>query len=113
MKVTNLTLGQREVLLSSLRKQKREGRMIEGSSEDKVYRELLREAVREVSSEDGSYIFEVNGSGTHARVADKFFDTFGEDYRRRWMKIKESTKGCYIMCSYYSVSGSKRIYLDI
>ena len=98
MKVTNLTLGQREVLLSSLIKQKREGRMIE---------------VREVSSEDDSYIFEVNGSETHARVADRFFDTFGEDYRRRWMKIKESTKGCYIMCSYYSVSGSKRIYLDI
>lgn len=36
-------------------------------------------------------------------------DTFGEDYRNRWIKIRASEKGEFFTASYY---GGHRMYLD-
>lgn len=71
-------------------------------SEKKVYSQLRIYFAEQSINEVGADILIIDGY-----VKEVNQDTFGEDYRFGWCKIKETNKGIY----YYSSYNQKRIYL--
>jgi hypothetical protein len=99
MDTSRFTKGQKEALLQSLSNQK--SPMTRG--EKALFEQLRKEAIVIVKTQSGCE-FEMFEN----KVRQIGMDTFGEDYRNRWIKLKESSNGVYFTASYF---GNKRIYL--
>jgi hypothetical protein len=105
MDISKLTQGQKQALYNSLEYQKTP----KTTAEKETLNQLRMELAEEVETEMGLIVLRV---GDLVRMRDKDFDTYGEDYRNRWMKVRESGKGEFFNSHYLSSTGrAKRIYL--
>lgn len=101
MNISNLTIGQKKALLKSLESQKSPM-----TKSEKIALNALRfDLSEEITAEEGR--FTLLRVGNLVRMID--IDTFGEDYRIRWVKVKENRKGEFFNIQY--LSGS-RIFID-
>jgi hypothetical protein len=100
MDITKLTLGQKKALLESLENQKSKRNTAERNTLNAL-REDLGEVIN--TRHYGEFII----CGNYIKLHN--FDTFGENYKARWIKIHETPRGEFFTCSYFN---NKRIYLD-
>ena len=100
MNITTLTPGQREALKASLENQAAPMT----PAEIRTLRALTQEEMTIEETLDG---IRMERQGDKVRMIE--MDTFGEDYRNRWIKIQSTEKGEYFT-SYYL--GNKRKYLN-
>lgn len=101
MRIENLTLGQKKALLESLEKQKSKKTPPEVKTLNDL-REFFAEPVDVEEFGEGFF----KRCGDFIKMID--MDTFGENYRNNWVKLKETSKGEYFTSFY---TGGKRIYL--
>lgn len=100
MTLSNLTLGQKQFLLTSLESQKSPMT----SAERNLFNEL-RDFFAEVVEVDNSRNFK--RCGQYIKMIH--MDTFGDNYKNNWIKVQESGKGEFITMSY---TGNTRMYLN-
>lgn len=106
MDISKLTQGQKQALLYSLERQKTP----KTTGERNTLEALRLDNAEEVLTVDGNIVLRC---GDYVKMRDKDFDTFGEDYRNRWIKIRETNKGEYFNSHYLSPTGrAVRIYLE-
>ena len=98
--IMNYTEGQKKALLESLKAQS--SPMTQG--EKSLLAELKEYFTTIVSTIEG---LKVERLGDKVRILE--MDTFGEDYRNRWIKLRYTSKGEFFSCYYW---GNKRMYLD-
>lgn len=101
MNIKNLTAGQKSFLYDSLKRQYLSKRAMT-IGERKCFFQL-----REFHS-NYLQIFGTDVLISYPWAKEINKDTFGEDYRSKWTKIKESGKGQF----FYSAYQGKRIYLN-
>ena len=101
MKATNYPVEVQKALLESLTNQKSP----KTPAEVNLLSEL-RDIFAEECEVDGYNKTDFKRVGNYIKMAD--MDTFGEDYRNKWVKIKSNSKGEYFTIKYL---GNNRIYI--
>ena len=100
MEVSNLTIGQQKFLLESLTNQKGPMTPLEKRKLNK-----LRDLFAEECVVDGDKNFKRVGG--FVKMVN--MDTFGDNYKNNWIKVRRTDKGEYITMLY---TGNKRMYLN-
>lgn len=100
MNIEHLTEGQAKFLLESLERQKSKKTQAET-----ILLNDLRERFSEVIEQGSAKGFK--RCGDYVKMIN--MDTFGDNYKNNWIKVKQNTKGEYFIMKYL---GNKRIYID-
>lgn len=87
MNISKLTIGQQKALFESLRDQK----STKTPAESRIYNQL-----REIFADqvDGWFILDGYAKQIH-------FDSFGDGWRNKWLKIYENDKGSFVDAAYF------------